>query len=422
MAKKSKAPAPEVPTVSEQPYYLQRAHIKDFRSIRDTKVDFKPGLNIIIGPNGSGKTNFVRCIQNGLGELQPDFLGKVNLSINGRDKLEIESAMQDNLTTNPFKNYNSTSRNRQQTIRLLVKGKEFEANSFQEAFIESKFTGTKPYKTKLSLLQLVTIAHGIPNRYPIVDTAEDFEINFRSIGYNIDSNSLFSQLFASGIARSFLSIHALSGERQKLPSHEAIHSSLNEVEKFYLSRLLPELRLFTPINDIQLTASYNTYTNSIQQQIIIKGIRLDFKIIDDWLPFSALSSGTQRLFYIISEIIASFLFIPTEDPHQLDNYDRILLLEEPELGIHPDQLEKLLLFLRQQSKKHQIIITTHSPQVLDMLEEDELDRITICELDQKKGTQFRKLKKAQIVTAKKYMQEIGFLSDYWRHGTLETNN
>ncbi|OGX90646.1 hypothetical protein BEN49_06215 [Hymenobacter coccineus] len=85
-------------------------------------------------------------------------------------------------------------------------------------------------------------------------------------------------------------------------------------------------------------------------------------------------------------------------------------------------MEKLLLFLRQQSKKHQIIITTHSPQVLDMLEEDELDRITICELDQKKGTQFRKLKKAQIVTAKKYMQEIGFLSDYWRHGTLETNN
>lgn len=423
MAKKPKAPTLEVPTVSEQPYYLQQAHIKDFRSIRDAKVDFKPGLNIIIGPNGSGKTNFVRCIQNGLGELQPDFLGKVNLSINGRDRLEVESTMQDNLTTDLFKNYNSTSKNSQQTIRLLTKGKEFEANSFQEAFIESKFTGTKPYKTKLSLLQLVTIAHGIPSRYPIVDTAEDFEINFRSIGHYIDSNSLFSQFFASGIARSFLSVHALSGEKQKLPSHEAIHLSLNDVEKFYLSRLLPELKLFTPINDIQLTASYNIYTNSVQQQVIIKGIKFDFKITDDWLPFSALSSGTQRLFYIISEIIASLIFIPTDDNSRLSSYDKIILLEEPELGIHPDQLERLLLFLRQQSEKHQIIITTHSPQVLDMLEEDELDRITICELDEEKGTQFRKLKKAQIATAKQYMSERGlFLSDYWRYGSLEATN
>ncbi|MBU6121452.1 AAA family ATPase [Hymenobacter siberiensis] len=62
MAKKTKAPTPEVPAVSEQPYYLQRAHIKDFRSIRDAKVEFKPGLNIIIGANGSGKTNLVQRV------------------------------------------------------------------------------------------------------------------------------------------------------------------------------------------------------------------------------------------------------------------------------------------------------------------------------------------------------------------------
>ena len=106
----------------------------------------------------------------------------------------------------------------------------------------------------------------------------------------------------------------------------------------------------------------------------------------------------------------------------IQEIDKIFLLEEPELGIHPDQLHKLLLFLREQSEKRQIIITTHSPQVLDMLNENELDRITICELDEKKGTQFRNLKKAQIATAKKYMKEVGFLSDYWRYGSLEELN
>ncbi len=115
--------------------------------------------------------------------------------------------------------------------------------------------------------------------------------------------------------------------------------------------------------------------------------------------------------------------MPVKHLIETNKIDKIILLEEPELGIHPDQLHKLLLFLRQQSEKHQIIITTHSPQVLDMLNEDELDRITICELDEKKGTQFRKLKKAQIATAKQYMSEQGlFLSDYWRYGSLEATN
>ena len=131
------------------------------------------------------------------------------------------------------------------------------------------------------------------------------------------------------------------------------------------------------------------------------------------------------MFYIVSELVlpnGTVVKVNDEETLVSREIDRIILLEEPELGIHPDQLHKLLLFLREQSEKHQLIITTHSPQVLDMLNEDELDRITICELDENKGTQFRKLKKAQIATAKKYMKEVGFLSDYWRYGSLEENN
>ena len=137
-----------------------------------------------------------------------------------------------------------------------------------------------------------------------------------------------------------------------------------------------------------------------------------------------MSSGTKRIIYLIFETVqpADYNFEKYGIHDYASNDDRIVFLEEPELGIHPDQLHKLLLFLREQSEKHQLIITTHSPQVLDMLNDDELDRITICELDEKKGTQFRKLKKAQIATARKYMKEVGFLSDYWRYGSLETSN
>ena len=93
MAKKPKAPTPEAPAVSEQPCYLQRAHIKDFRSIRDAKVEFKPGLNIIIGANGSGKTNFVRVVSRGSDLNKGNdgyFASGTTFNLAGRNNLEIK--------------------------------------------------------------------------------------------------------------------------------------------------------------------------------------------------------------------------------------------------------------------------------------------------------------------------------------------
>ena len=205
-----------------------------------------------------------------------------------------------------------------------------------------------------------------------------------------------------------------------------VNEIIEKVVEFNLERMRESLMAYSQISDVRLSKSARVYTSRIQNEIIVKGLIIEFFVNSEWLPFSALSSGTQRLFYIISEIMSPIQFYLAEKSEKgyfLNESYQTIVLEEPELGIHPDQLHKLLLFLREQSEKHQIIITTHSPQVLNMLKDDELDRITICELDEKKGTQFRKLKKAQIATAKKYMHEHGlYLSDYWLYGSLEETN
>ena len=82
-------------------------------------------------------------------------------------------------------------------------------------------------------------------------------------------------------------------------------------------------------------------------------------------------------------------------------------------------MHKLLQFIREQSREKQIILTTHSPQVLDILEPDELDRIIICSYDKEKGTQLNHLTQKQMDKAAKYMKEEAFLSDYWRFSDLE---
>jgi len=57
---------------------------------------------------------------------------------------------------------------------------------------------------------------------------------------------------------------------------------------------------------------------------------------------------------------------------------RLLLVEEPENGIHPERLEKIIAVLREviDRRRHtQIVMTTHSPYMVDLLKPEE---VTLC--------------------------------------------
>ena len=75
-------------------------------------------------------------------------------------------------------------------------------------------------------------------------------------------------------------------------------------------------------------------------------------------------------------------------------------------------------FIKEQSIFKQIIISTHSPIVLDILSPDELDAITIAKITDD-GTAFKKLTKEQQGKAIDYIENVGELSYYWLHSDLE---
>jgi putative ATP-dependent endonuclease of the OLD family len=47
--------------------YLASLEIKNFRSIKELKVDFRQGLNVLVGRNNTGKTNLLHAIRHALG-------------------------------------------------------------------------------------------------------------------------------------------------------------------------------------------------------------------------------------------------------------------------------------------------------------------------------------------------------------------
>jgi len=78
-----------------------------------------------------------------------------------------------------------------------------------------------------------------------------------------------------------------------------------------------------------------------------------------WFAADQESDGTLRVAGIVSALLQ-------EPPLS------VIGIEEPELTVHPGALPLLVDFLRQASERSQVVITTHSPNLLDLLNDDEV--------------------------------------------------
>lgn len=410
-SKPASAPPAEAP---DQPYYLQKAHVKDYRSVRDAEVELKPGLNIIIGPNGAGKTNFLRAVVNGV-RLQEEneagigssFLlaGSVPVTV---DYVRNANPPQKTGTWVRMDNYNKFK------ISINAAGQVTVVDSIGEAWDQVLALREGPYPLGYDLELL---PHGLPasEDIPVID--EEPILSYNSRRNNIVDGPRYLGPILWGIQSAFSRRNKQSGKEEK----EQLADVIKRVTATYLVRLNAYLQRYTPVSEAQLSEQLKVYYNDINDDFPIKGYYLEYKSNGSWRRFDELSDGTKRLVYLVCQLTAPAFYIFGNDDFEVIERNNIFLLEEPELGIHPHQLYKLLDLIREVSKKHQVILTTHSPQVLDILRADELDRILICELkDPKKGTQFRRLTKKEQKEAHDYVSKVGFLSDYWLHSDLET--
>ncbi len=113
------------------------------------------------------------------------------------------------------------------------------------------------------------------------------------------------------------------------------------------------------------------------------------------LLFSSLSAGTQR----IIRIILSLLF----------DERSVMLIEQPEDSIHTEMLRKLLGTLRSYSDRTQILFTTHSTEVLDVLKPEEVLLTTARNGE----TKVRSLSPPEKKRAKRFLAEVGTLSEFF---------
>jgi len=120
------------------------------------------------------------------------------------------------------------------------------------------------------------------------------------------------------------------------------------------------------------------------------------------VPGTRLSDGTVQLLCLLA-----ILCHPEPPP--------LVVIEEPELGLHPDALGLVAELLLEASQRMQLIVTTHSDALVSELS-DVPESVLVCERDDD-GTHLKRLDKGRL---KEWLEEY-MLGDLWRMGKIGGN-
>lgn len=94
----------------------------------------------------------------------------------------------------------------------------------------------------------------------------------------------------------------------------------------------------------------------------------------------------------------------------------VILIEEPENGLHPSRIHDVVRVLRAIANKTQVVIATHSPLVINELEPDE---VTVLTRDPDQGTQARPIKETPNFEERSKVYALGELWVSYANGDDE---
>jgi predicted ATPase len=142
---------------------------------------------------------------------------------------------------------------------------------------------------------------------------------------------------------------------------------LNDLQHRIGSRKIVEnlQKFYEPVTDITIKIAGGTVQ-----------IFLHERGLNQPIPATRLSDGTLRYLCLLM-----ILLHPTPPP--------LICIEEPELGLHPDILPTIAQLLIEASKRTQLIVTTHSDDLISALSEIP-ESILVCERDER-GSRMRRL-------------------------------
>lgn len=368
--------------------FLQSVHLRDVLSFRDAKVDLKP-LNVLIGANGSGKSNFLDAIsllpgftadsaaflrtQGGAGAWLSKGIGagpaaKLAFQFGAGNGYEIVFGGS-RLSLHIYAEY------------LRKAGSKAPALTRHESAISGRsplaghFRAEKPAPDRSILNYL----------FPAQSEWREWQEKLRPIRtYRLGGLNEIRNGVPIGSGDPYLS---QTGENLAKVVHDFYQAGLANGVDEALHRF---------------GESYQSVKHDVSGQYWALKIVEDR--LNDSISASRISDGTLRFLQLL--VILRHPVPPS-----------LILIEEPELGLHPDAIGIVAEELLEASERTQLIISTHSPELITALQHVP-DSILVCEKDFDNATTLRRLDKASI---RRWLQVYSSLGETWRSGAIGGN-
>ena len=293
---------------------IKNLHIKEFKGLRDISINFEKNdepldLVVLAGSNGSGKTRVLESI---LKYFQDNLNYKQN-----------------NIEAGIF--YEEKEKNCISNVGDFFDGLENFSyrevnNPLHEKYIE--------IKKKLDILPKIIY---VPT-----------EINFQKM--NVASTTLVQEYKFINIVNTNLIKDIPSYIATKMISAmlKNKNEKVGDVQK----------KVFNEINEIFENLSIDVKVEDISQDG--RNITLFTNSSGDEFDINELSSGEKQL------------FLRTLAIKMLNPENSIILIDEPELSLHPKWQQKIVDVYRKIGKNNQIIIATHSPHILGSVKKENI--------------------------------------------------
>ena len=346
-------------------HQLKFVNVKGYKSIKDQNISLTR-MNVLIGQNGAGKTNFISLFKF-LRNIIEARLKNISLKSGAENLLYYGSKQTKQIiidldfSPNEYEIILEQANNDSLFINMERSGFH---KSFGGTYWETITTSEEESKLSSKSSRVSKYVYDVLKDWRVYhfhDTSESAGVKkYCSIS---DNKFLFED--ASNLA-AFLYI-------------------LKNTQREYYDRIVKTVQLVIPfLKDFVLEP------NPLNKE----NIRLEWndKFSDKTFTPNELSDGSLRF------ICMATLLLQTELPH-------VILLDEPELGLHPSAVTILSGLLKKASKRSQVIVSTQSVSLVN-----EFDAEDIIVVENKNGeTTFRRLEPEKLES---WLDEYS-LGDLW---------
>lgn len=361
--------------------FLNSFRVKNFKAIHDSGTLKLTPLTVLIGDNGSGKSSFIEALQtlqdiviNGLNQAMINWSGFEHIWHKGvshviKDKINVVAGER-KAQTHPmsFRLYGKNNRDFKTFISESkisldkngndlffvdeeVKIKDWKYSRNQDGKIKTNYKGNEAeaFPEALNLLPVFVRNSGVVSAVAVPDElADDKSLLQESLGWYI-SDWQFLTLTPQVMGRP-------NPQQRTGDSVRLLRDGSNIAEYLRGIQKLDSYAFEGIIETLQYVLPYASnlrpnLTSELERNVYLELAEADFR-----LPGWLLSSGTLRILALLA-----VLRHPTPPP--------LIVIEEIENGLDPRTINLILEEIHRTTEegKTQVIVTTHSPYLLDLL-------------------------------------------------------